>query len=256
MGNEIKKFNNIFGLSNNLGQNNEQIENSNTINNNGMNDINNINEDELFLIKGFRQHYIFTLANLINKNIILLGDSKTGKTQIFNILFEQEHLNDNNSNNKKNNSEQNYAYFEEKIFNIDDLEININIWDTPGEENHKEANQHFIKDCIINYLCFHFNSPKTFESIKNYYIKKVKEINGDKAFMVLVGIKNDLIYDDDDNGDYIPINTIKQFAEKNNILFYGVSLTNSNSIKYLFNDSIKKYVLFQSKLTFQKNKSL
>ena len=249
MGNELKKINDLFGLANDSGQKNDQIENSKIINNSN---INYINEDELFLIKGFKQHYIFNLANLINKNIILLGDTKIGKTQIFNILFEQEHLNENNEDNNKKNSDQNYAYFEEKIFNIDGLEININIWDTPGEEKHKEANKHFIKDCIINYLCFHFNSPKTFESIKNYYMKTVKEINGDKAFMVLVGIKNELIFDDDDNSEYISINTIKKFAENYNILFYSISLSNSNSIKYLFNDSIKKYVLFQSKLTFKK----
>jgi len=254
MGNELKSFNNLLGISKNSEQN-TQIENSNTLNNN---DVNDLNEDEIFLIKGFKHHYILTLANMINKNIILLGDSKIGKTKIFNIIFEKENLNDNNennndksNNNNNSNQNQNYAYFEEKNFIIDGLEVNINIWDTPGEESHKEANKHFIKDCIINYLCFHVNSPKSFENIKNYYIKIVKEINGDNTFIVLVGIKNE-IFDDNDNKDYIPTNMIKKFAENYNILFYSVSLNDSNSIKYLFHDSIKKYALFQSKLTFQK----
>lgn len=253
MGNDINIFNNIFNSSEKSDKNNSKIENSSNIaEKNSNTDINTINEEKLFLIKGFRQHYIFTIASLTNKNIILLGDSKIGKTSIFNTIFEKENTNNNHDGNMEINiSGQNYAYFEEKNFVIDGLEININIWDTPGEEEHKEANKHFIKDCIISYLCFHFKNPKSFESIKNYYIKLVKEINGKNAFIVLVGIKNEM-FDDDDNSDNIPINMVKKFVVNNNILFYSISLSDSNSIRYLFNDSIKKYILLQSKLTFNR----
>ena len=250
MGNEIKVFNNLFKPSEAPDQNNNFIQNSNSLEEKShINNISLLDEEKLFLIKGFKQHYIITLASLTNKNIILLGDSKVGKTSIFNIIFEKEHLNENEENNERKNS-QNYAYFEEKIFYIDGLELNINIWDTPGEEEHKEANKHFIKDCIITYLCFHFKSPKSFESIKNYYIKLVKEINGKNCFIILVGIKNEIF--DEDNNDNVPINNIKKFAENNNILFYSISLNDSNSIRYLFNDSIKKYILLLSKMTFLK----
>ena len=253
MGNDINIFNNIFNSSEKSDKNNSKIENSSNIaEKNSNTDINTINEEKLFLIKGFRQHYIFTIASLTNKNIILLGDSKIGKTSIFNTIFEKENTNNNHDGNMEINiSGQNYAYFEEKNFVIDGLEININIWDTPGEEEHKEANKHFIKDCIISYLCFHFKNPKSFESIKNYYIKLVKEINGKNSFIVLVGIKNEM-FDDDDNSDNIPINMVKKFVVNNNILFYSISLSDSNSIRYLFNDSIKKYILLQSKLTFNR----
>ena len=253
MGNDINIFNNIFNSSEKSDKNNTKIENSSNIaEKNSNTDINTINEEKLFLIKGFRQHYIFTIASLTNKNIILLGDSKIGKTSIFNTIFEKENTNNNHDGNMEINiSGQNYAYFEEKNFVIDGLEININIWDTPGEEEHKEANKHFIKDCIISYLCFHFKNPKSFESIKNYYIKLVKEINGKNAFIVLVGIKNEM-FDDDDNSDNIPINMVKKFVVNNNILFYSISLSDSNSIRYLFYDSIKKYILLQSKLTFNR----
>jgi small GTP-binding protein len=248
MGNEVKLFNDIFGSSENGEKHINELENNNEIYNKS-NNIYTINEDELFLIKGFRQHYMLTLVNLAGKNIIILGDSKIGKTKIFELIFEKEHLNENIDESTNNNSEQNYAYFEEKNFIIEGLEININIWDTPGEVKHQEANKHFIKDSIISYLCFHFKSPKSFEIIKNYYMKMVKEINGNNSFMVLVGIKNEMF---DDNNDNIPIKDIKTFAEDNNILFYSVSLSESNSIRYLFNDSIKKYVLLKSKLSFKK----
>ena len=249
MGNELNIFNNFFDSNKNIEKNINNIENSNMINNKS-NNINCINEDELFLIKGFKQQYILALTNLTGKNIILLGESKIGKTKIFNIIFEKENLNENNENCVKNNSENNYAYFDEKIFILDGLEININIWDTPGEEIHKEANKHFIKDSIICYLCFHFKSPKSFDAIRNYYMKTVEDINGKNAFIVLVGIKNEVF--DDDNNDNIPIYTIKKFTENYNILFYSVSLNDSNSVRYLFNDSIKKYALFQSKISFKK----
>lgn len=241
MGNEIKKINDMLWPSNNQEHNINQIENGDNIIDKS-NNINLLNEDEFFNIKGFKQHYILNIANLANKNIILLGDSKIGKTKIFNIIFEKEQLNENNN-------EHNYAYFEEKNFIIEGLEININIWDTPGEAKHYEANKHFIKDCVIIYLCFHFKSHRSFEIIKNYYIKTIKEINGKNSFIVLVGIKNEMF--DDENNDNIPISMIKKFAEERNILFYSVSLSDTNSVRYLFNDSIKKYILFNSKISFQ-----
>ena len=96
MGNEIKVFNNLFKPSVAPDQNNNFIQNSNSLEEKShINNISLLDEEKLFLIKGFKQHYIITLASLTNKNIILLGDSKVGKTSIFNIIFEKEHLNEN-----------------------------------------------------------------------------------------------------------------------------------------------------------------
>ena len=229
-------INYIFNSYTNFSNENNKIENSTDLDAN-------INNQDLLSNKEFYQNYIISLANLINKNVILLGDTKINKTRLFNILIGNK---DNNI--QEINTKHNYAYFEEKIININGLEININIWDTPGGESHKEANKHFIKDCIISYLCFHYKNRKSFDNIKNYYKDLVKEINGKDAFIVLVGIKNKIIEDEDE--DIIPINIIKTFAEKNNMLFYSVSLDDSNSVNYFFYDSIKQYSLYKAKLNF------
>jgi len=229
-------INYIFNSYTNFSNENNKIENSTDLDAN-------VNNQDLLSNKEFYQNYIISLANLINKNVILLGDTKINKTRLFNILIGNK---DNNI--QEINTKHNYAYFEEKIININGLEININIWDTPGGESHKEANKHFIKDCIISYLCFHYTNRKSFENIKNYYKDLVKEINGKDAFIVLVGIKNKIIEDEDE--DIIPINIIKAFAEKHNMLFYSVSLDDSNSVNYFFYDSIKQYSLYKAKLNF------
>ena len=175
--------------------------------------------------------------------MILLGDSKIGKTKLFNLI-----LGNNDNHNISINSEQNYAYFEEKSLKINDFDININIWDTPGEEKHKEANKHFIKDCIISYLCFHFKNKKSFENIKNYYINLVKEINGKNSFIILVGIKDKIIEDEDE--EKIPINVIKALAQSNNILYYIISLDDNNSVNYFFYDSLKQYTLYKARINY------
>ena len=229
-------INYIFNSYTNFSNENNKIENSTDLDAN-------VNNQDLLSNKEFYQNYIISLANLINKNVILLGDTKINKTRLFNILIGNK-----DNNNQEINTKHNYAYFEEKIININGLEINLNIWDTPGGESHKEANKHFIKDCIISYLCFHYKNRKSFENIKNYYKDLVKEINGKDAFIVLVGIKNKIIEDEDE--DIIPINIIKTFAEKNNMLFYSVSLDDSNSVNYFFYDSIKQYSLYKAKLNF------
>ena len=229
-------INYIFNSYTNFSNENNKIENSTDLDAN-------VNNQDLLSNKEFYQTYIISLANLIKKNVILLGDTKINKTRLFNILIGNK---DNNI--QEINTKHNYAYFEEKIININGLEINLNIWDTPGGESHKEANKHFIKDCIISYLCFHYKNRKSFDNIKNYYKDLVKEINGKDAFIVLVGIKNKIIEDEDE--DIIPINIIKTFAEKNNMLFYSVSLDDSNSVNYFFYDSIKQYSLYKAKLNF------
>ena len=229
-------INYIINSYKNISNENNKIENSTDLDGN-------VNNQDLLSNKEFYQNYIISLANLINKNVILLGDTKINKTKLFNII-----LGNKENNIQEINTKHNYAYFEEKILNINGLEINVNIWDTPGGESHKEANKHFIKDCIISYLCFHYKNRKSFENIKNYYKDLVKEINGKDAFSVLVGIKNKIIQDEDE--DIIPINIIKTFAKENNMLFYSVSLDDNNSVNYFFYDSIKQYSLYKAKLSF------
>ena len=240
-------INNFFESNvKNIFQNNN-LENSNDIQSLSKNKKNLINEEEELLSnKYFYQNYLMTLASLINKNVIIFGDSKIGKTRLFDLLLGKEEKIENTNNNK-----QNFAYFEEKIIIINELEININVWDTPGEDKNRESNKHFIKDCIISYLCFHFNSLKSFESIQNYYYRIVKEINGKDAFVILLGIKNK-IFDDENENETISMNTINNYAENNNILFYSVSLNDVNSVNYFFYDSIKKYALYKTKLNLKK----
>ena len=242
-------INDLFNSNRNSENDNNQIQSSSDITiNNSDNKKELNNKEDLLSNKEFKQHYIISLANLINKNVILLGDSKIGKTKLFNLIIG------NNENNNEINSEQNYAYFEEKLIKMNGFEININIWDTPGGEKHREANKHFIKDCIISYLCFHFKMKKSFENIVNYYMNLVKEINGKNTFIILLGIKNKIFEDEDEeDGNNIPINLIKNFAEKNNILYYIVSLEDNNSVNYFFYDSIKQYSLYKARLNF-KNK--
>ena len=239
-------INDLFGFKINNEIEKNQIENTYDFETNNSN---NNNKEDLLSNKEFYQYYIISLANLINKNVILLGDSKIGKTKLFNLI-----IGNNENNNNPVNSEQNYAYFEEKLLKMNGFEININIWDTPGGEQHREANKHFIKDCIISFLCFHFKMKKSFESIKNYYMDLVKEINGKNTFIVLLGIKNKIFEDEDEEEDNnISINLIKKFAESNNILYYIVSLEDNNSVNYFFYDSIKQYSLYKAMLNF-KNK--
>ena len=243
-------INELFNSNRNSENDNNQIQNSSDMamnNSDNKKEIN--NKEDLLSNKEFKQHYIISLANLINKNVILLGDSKIGKTKLFNLI-----IGNNENNNIEINSEQNYAYFEEKLIKMNGFEININIWDTPGGEKHREANKHFIKDCIISYLCFHFKMKKSFENIVNYYMNLVKEINGKNTFIILLGIKNKIFEDEDEeDGNNISINLIKNFAEKNNILYYIVSLEDNNSVNYFFYDSIKQYSLYKAMLNF-KNK--
>ena len=103
-------INDLFGFKINNEIEKNQIENTYDFETNNSN---NNNKEDLLSNKEFYQYYIISLANLINKNVILLGDSKIGKTKLFNLI-----IGNNENNNNEINLEQNYAYFEEKLIKM------------------------------------------------------------------------------------------------------------------------------------------
>ena len=108
--------------------------------------------------------------------------------------------------------------------------ININLWDTVGQEMFREFNKLFIRDSDIIVLGYALNSKDTFESIKNYWYQKSKDISG-SDLIYLIENKIDLESDREVNEE-----EAIEYARNNNLRFFKVSCKNFIGINEFLND--------------------
>ena len=121
---------------------------------------------------------------------ILLGDSSVGKTSIINQLS-------NRGFNEENTSTYTSNYIE-KVMNINNNEIKLNVWDTAGQEQYRSLCRLFIKDSKIIILVYDITSKKSFESLK-YWYEIVENHSNEEITLGIIGNKLDLILSGNDN---------------------------------------------------------
>lgn len=101
--------------------------------------------------------------------VVLVGESGVGKTSIINRLINNE-FNDN----RKVTIGANYTL---KKINLPQYNKNITleIWDTAGQENYRSFTKLFYKNAKIAVLVYDITNSVSYNEIKNYWIKQIKE---------------------------------------------------------------------------------
>ena len=102
--------------------------------------------------------------------VVLVGESGVGKTCITsNFIYETF------------NSEEmttTAASFVSKTICFDEykgINIKFDIWDTAGQENYRSLAKIFYKSADVAILVYDITTRKSFEEIKNYWYKQIKE---------------------------------------------------------------------------------
>ncbi len=101
--------------------------------------------------------------------IVLVGQSGVGKTNIITKYVNNEFSEDTESTNG--------ASFASKEISYDKLKktLKMEIWDTAGQEKFRSLTRFFYKDAAIAILVYDITKRKTFEEIKNYWYKQIKD---------------------------------------------------------------------------------
>ena len=161
--------------------------------------------------------------------ICLLGNSGVGKTCIIDRYIDSKY-NDNQSPN------QGSICFT-KILNRNGKKINLDIWDTAGQEQYRSLGQYFYKDSYIIILVYDITVRDSFEDLKKVWYSEVQK-NGEKDIILgVVGNKSDL-YENENN----PEEEAKKFAIEINAIFMLISAKTGNNINLLFEKLIDKYL--------------
>ena len=141
--------------------------------------------------------------------VILIGDSRVGKTNLINTSVDLPF-------NPIENMTINGSCVSKKIIINDKIYI-INLWDTAGQEIYRGITQLFFRGSEIIILVYDICSLSSFNSLEEWYKMSENNINNEHIYGI-VGNKNDLYLESNTNE-----NDAKKYAESKNAKFKLVS---------------------------------
>ncbi len=175
--------------------------------------------------------------NIPSVKVCLLGNSGVGKTCIIHRFIKNEF--------KENSISTRGADYAQKKVETKNQAINLDIWDTAGQEQYRSLGIHFYKEAYIVILVYDITNEESFEDLKNVWYNDLKR-NGEKyTVLAIVGNKSDMFEEE----EKISEEEGRKFAEEVKAVFMLVSAKNGNNIENLFKIVASKYLdpLFQDK---------
>ena len=163
--------------------------------------------------------------------VVLIGETAVGKSSIINRFIKNQFY--NNFTPTMSGTCVTKEIFYEQYNKI----LKYEIWDTAGQEKYRSLTKMFYKDASIVILVFDITRKDTFEEIRDFWVKQVKENSNKDIIISLVGNKEDNYeYEDIDN------NNIELFVNQINCLYKRVSAKSGFGIENLFYDIGLKYL--------------
>ncbi|OHS92742.1 GTP-binding protein ryh1 [Tritrichomonas foetus] len=154
--------------------------------------------------------------------VVFLGAAGVGKTSIINRFMYDQFT-------RNYETTVGIDYFT-KPMNVDDRTVNLQIWDTAGQEQFQSLVPSYIRTSAITILVYDVSDPKTLESAKMWY-EKVIEMRGNDVRCVLVGNKLDLSVNVQDSA-------VKEFIDPIKMPHIQVSAKTGENITELFTKAV------------------
>ena len=174
----------------------------------------------------------------ITYKICLIGPDGAGKSSII-----KSYSKDQKDYLKTDNFSSQAPYSIMKLYNVDDKEILVNIWDYPGKFDNKNVIPLYIRETNGIILIFDLTNKKSFKKLEQW-VKTLKSfgyyLDINAVTFLLAGNKNDLEYSLKDKDLEKLINKIQKILNYNyEIPFFKVSAKTEENLEELFNAMIK-----------------
>ena len=169
-------------------------------------------------------------VNIPSVKLAMLGNSGVGKTCIIYRFLKNEFK-------EISNSTRGADYAQKHVKTKDGQIVNLDIWDTAGQEQYRSLGIHFYKDAYIVVLVYDITNKESFEDLKNVWFNDLKR-NGEKyTVLAIVGNKSDMF-----EMEAVTEEEGRKFAEEANAIFMLVSAKNGDNIENLFRIVANKYL--------------
>ena len=161
--------------------------------------------------------------------VVLIGSSGVGKSCIC-----QKYV--NNKFSDSDGSTVGASYFQ-KFLEIDGKNLQLDIWDTAGQEKYRSMGKMFYKDAYIVLFIYDITDKKSFEDLKNIWYDELTTSGEKNAIFAVVGNKSDLYLNEQVNED-----DARKWAQEIGAIYGLVSAKNGDCIDSLFENVAKKYL--------------
>ena len=176
--------------------------------------------------------------------LVLVGESGVGKTCIINRFVKETFLEEGTTA---------FASYCEKTVNLEELggkPIKYHIWDTAGQEKYRSIGKLFYSGSNAAVLVYDITDSKSFEEIKNYWYKQIKDHVGEDSnkfnffnifFIIIVIVlnanKSDLFEQEE-----VSEEEAKNYAKEKGMIYHVTSALNGVGVEELFKIIGKKLV--------------
>ena len=168
-------------------------------------------------------------ANMESVKIALLGSSGVGKTCIIKRYTEGSF--DENSQSTSG------ASYSQKILKIEDKSIQVDIWDTAGQEKYRALGKRFYKDAYIVCLVYDITNHPSFDDLKEKWYTDLKSFGEKYNILAVVGAKSDC-YEKEEVAE----NEAREYAKSIGATFMLTSSKTGSNIELLFDTLIRQYL--------------
>ena len=153
--------------------------------------------------------------------VVILGEPGVGKTSIISRYITNQFFPVVISTTG--------ASYSTKLLKIDNDKIKFQIWDTAGQERFRSLAKIFYQNAVAVILVYDITIRDTFEQLKEYWIKEIKENAPPDIILALAANKSDKYKD-----EQVDINEGKELARQLNAIFKSTSALSSKGIDELF----------------------
>ena len=162
--------------------------------------------------------------------VVLVGDSSVGKTCILAQLVDHKF----SKNEQATVGANSQIYFENVNVNDKESRVEIQIWDTAGQEKFRSLGPIYYRNAAGALAVFDMTNRKSFENIGNW-IREFQDVAGENTIIYIVANKSDLTEE-----IQVPFNEAKSFAFQQNFEIYQTSAKTGENIQKMFSDIAKR----------------
>ena len=161
--------------------------------------------------------------------LILIGDAGVGKSSIISRYIKNEF--------DENIATTTVGSFFNKTIEIGDKQIELQIWDTAGQETYRSLARYFYQNAYLVCLVCDITNKRSFVSLKNFWYPDLQQNGEYSTILAVVCNKSDLIEKEE-----IDEAQAREFAKEINAIFVLTSAQNGTGIDDLFKSLAEKYL--------------